>query len=513
MLRVRISPGRVHPVYAQFDSETLDLAERILGQYKAHMGEKKGKIRERLGKLEEEGIDYRLVRALATLVERKCLFEAESPADPRKTRMLVFREASRDGVVTLEDRAKVLQRAAETLGLTPEAVEKAMFSDVEDELILKAVDSVKPEVLVRDYNLGLTQTLLFRCLRMEFSASGNWKNIFRAMKRLGLMYSIQLENGTGYLVSVDGPLSLHKMTDRYGTSLAKLLPEILLAGFWRIKAEILDRSKKRIRVFEAESGGLEGLLGDGVVDAKVGREEMYDSRLEASFARRFNSLRSGWRLRREPEPLAAGREALIPDFSFEKHGLRVFLEIVGFWTQEYLERKIRKLNSLSDVDLLIAVDESSAGSKIKLLKGSVVIYFKNEVPLKPILEHLQKREEASIEGDVEMLRGAGITLSKEVVNLEEIAGEYAVTVEAARRALQDLRLKGYERIGDQYVAEGKLGELRAKIESLGAKRYSAVADLIEGMGLRDAHHALESLGYRVTWEGLDPAKGRIEKVE
>ena len=35
--------------------------------------------------------------------------------------------------------------------------------------------------------------------------------------------------GNRYRVSIDGPLSLFKMTERYGTSIAKLLPQITLA--------------------------------------------------------------------------------------------------------------------------------------------------------------------------------------------------------------------------------------------------------------------------------------------
>ena len=60
---------------------------------------------------------------------------------------------------------------------------------------------------------------------------------------------------------------------------------------------------------------------------------------------------------------------LIPDFGFEKEGLKVYLEVVGFWTPDYLERKIRKLSSIAGVDMIIVATlraspaPSSNGSK------------------------------------------------------------------------------------------------------------------------------------------------------
>jgi predicted nuclease of restriction endonuclease-like RecB superfamily len=71
--------------------------------------------------------------------------------------------------------------------------------------------------------------------------------------------------------------------------------------------------------------------------------ETYDSEIEKSFALQFQAVKSGWTLKREPEPIPAGNQVIIPDFSIERAGIKVYLEIVGFWTEEYLRRKIEKL--------------------------------------------------------------------------------------------------------------------------------------------------------------------------
>jgi predicted nuclease of restriction endonuclease-like RecB superfamily len=49
------------------------------------------------------------------------------------------------------------------------------------------------------------------------------------------------------------------------------------------------------------------------------------------------SYGTGWTLRREPEPLIAGTHVMMADLAFERDGMRVYLEVVGFWTPEYLE--------------------------------------------------------------------------------------------------------------------------------------------------------------------------------
>ena len=89
----------------------------------------------------------------------------------------------------------------------------------------------------------------------------------------------------------------------------------------------------------------------------------YDSNVEEKFAARFRQFGSGWKLIREPGPfIVSNGKALIPDFAFEKYNRKVYLEIIGFWTKEYLSRKIEKLSAFvtssiqanKKIDLLIA---------------------------------------------------------------------------------------------------------------------------------------------------------------
>jgi len=389
----------------------------------------------------------------------------------------------------------------------PEALERTIYCDVDEELILRDFEPIEADLLIKQYNLSVTQTLLFKSLRMEFTCSGNWQKIFRSIKRLGLMYSIE-RGDQGNIVSVDGPLSLFKMVDRYGTSVAKLLPQIVASKSWKIRAEVLGRNRDRIYLFELGSDQVRGFMED--VPVEEASKRSYDSSVEEHFARSFMSYDSGWKLEREPEPLVAGNYVLIPDFKFTKANLEVYLEIVGFWTQDYLEKKVSKLKSLTGVDMIVAVNENYAGSKFGKIKAQI-IYYRNSVPIKPILDHLRKSEEAIRQSEAKVILPTMIRLEGDIVDIEDIARKHSISVESAKEVLQNLEFEGYRRIGDSYVSISKLEEIGDRLRS--TVRLSDALALIGAYGIRNMYKVIEALGYTVEWNGLDLEKSKISKKQ
>ena len=77
----------------------------------------------------------------------------------------------------------------------------------------------------------------------------------------------------------------------------------------------------------------------------------------------------------------AGTHVLIPDFRFEKDGMKVYLEVVGFWTPSYLDRKIGKLNLVAGVDMIIAADESLACSRLEPVSYTHLDVYKRQLPV------------------------------------------------------------------------------------------------------------------------------------
>src|SRR5215210_4034064 len=413
LLRVRTRNGAIFPLFCTKDEE-IELAKKIIQEIEHtwKKKEKKAVLEDRIAAIEESdagGGDYKLVRGFYALLERRSTFKSRDSNcdndggtttttsstsmipifDPPRIRKAVFEESSKRGFALTElERSEIAQSVASKLHLSsPDVVLKAMWSDLDDNLILDHFDSIDPEALIGWYNLSLMQTLLFNCTKLDFYISGglNWKRVLRSVKRLGLMYHLQQpqqQQENRIICSLEGPLSLFKLTDRYGTLLAKLLPSIIFSSDnrreknsreggdgakWHLDAWIVRKTMdgRKIYEFKISKDEIPELLTDPylffssvstaekeVVGSFPYNDSNFDSAVEEKFAKRFEQAETGWRLTREPDPLVLSNGgAFIPDFVFEKYDKKIYLEIVGFWTKEYLERKLQKL-----ADIFISAD-------------------------------------------------------------------------------------------------------------------------------------------------------------
>ena len=513
LLFTRRRRDRIRPVYALLSRENLGVARLLIQTYEDHVGRSKGELGEAVDGLEELGYDYRYVRGLSAILDRRCQLESKTAIDSVKARRQVFEIAHEKGLPTTPDaRQAVLHQAALDLGVTAEELEESLYGDLEDELILKSFEPVDAEALVKQYNLSLTQTLLFYSTELTFDVTGNWQNIFRQIKWLGLIYTIWRNNG-GYQVRVDGPTSLFKLNRRYGTRLAKLLPTVVQSQEWIVKGKILrHKGERRLLTLELDSKKHGGLM-EALASPKEGTT--YDSLVERDFADRFRALHTGWKLTREPEPIPVGRQVMIPDFGFRKAGLMVYMEVVGFWTPRYLKEKAKKLGMVGDVDMIVAADTKLACQKLDRIGERLnVIYYQRRVPLKPVLAHLKAREERLVEDQTRRLRDVDFSVEKPVVEVGELAEELGVLKDAVRQVLRERELPGYVRLGDMLIEESKLEEIQERLESRlegGELGLAEASRIIEDMGGRKPTTILRALGYRIEWHGIEFRSAKIHK--
>jgi hypothetical protein len=98
--------------------------------------------------------------------------------------------------------------------------------------------------------------------------------------------------------------------------------------------------------------------GDPVFPGSAPRP--YDSAIEERFAREFRKLAPGWDIVREPEPINAAGTLIFPDFAIQCRGdpgRRWLLEIVGYWTPDYIARKLARYHSAQPLNLILCIDE------------------------------------------------------------------------------------------------------------------------------------------------------------
>ncbi|WP_302082332.1 DUF790 family protein [Salinibaculum rarum] len=495
LLRVSRAGGGYHPQFA--DGDDRQVAARVLGCYQGHVGEPRRRLDDALESIERDSDDFKLVRGFAKLLDRETTAETQAPVDPARAREIAFESAEAVGVVTERERGAALDRAAKRLDVSPEAVETSLYADRDERQVLVDVpERFDPDALVAQYNLSLAQTALFDATEVRVRSSDP-KAAISAVKRLRLMYEVRrLPEETRRTVAetdrelvVTGPDALFANSRRYGTRFARLLRTVAGAAEWELTATIDDRGTEREMTLTDADVSVPGT--DPVT------EVTFDSGVEADFAARFSSLDLEWNLVREPDPIAAGEHVVIPDFAFDyKHSdFRVYFEIMGFWTPEYVEKKLSRLADVDDVELLVAVDESLGVTEDLEARDHRAIPYAGTVRVKDVRDALRRYETQLVERAVAALPET-LRPDADVVTLATLADEYGVS----ERAVEAKGFPEHERVGRTLVRPAVLAAVEERIEA--GMSLSEAEAVLDEYGLDDASAVLSALGYRVAWEGL-----------
>ena len=511
LLSVWKRKGEIQPRYAKSSSSNEEAANILIEEYKSHIGEKKKVLKSLVADLEDKGYEYRFVRALSLLLDRKSTFICQCKVDPVDLRRKIFQATEQFGLpTTSQNRRKILDIVASKMALAVEEVEKDFYSDLDGELLLEKFSAPSASDLLGEYNLSLAQTLLFDATELSFTASGNWQDLFHAIKKFGLIYEVYQDNGLW--VKIDGPGNLFKLTRRYGVGIAKLLPIIVANSEWTIRAKVLWRFTNEICDFKLESQKHSSLLKKQRLPTLS-----YDSSIEEDFASKFQALTTGWTLKREPEPVSAGKQVIIPDFSLEKASIKIYLEIVGFWTEEYLLRKIEKIKQV-EVKMLLLVNEALACEKLSALEKRPqldLIYYRDKISLAPILRYLQTEFEDVKSKEIKLLEGLPIRFTEPVVAFREFADRIGVSAEAARAFLAVSPPSGYVALANILVSNEKLLQIGDKINvaisKSGKMPLKEAARIIEEEGVDHSTNVLTILGYRIRWRGINSEQAEVSK--
>lgn len=124
---------------------------------------------------------------------------------------------------------------------------------------------------------------------------------------------------------------------------------------------------------------------------------LFDSGIEQAFSEAFIALASnqgvdGWQLEREPEPLLLDYSIFIPDFALTRPQQRVYVEILGFWTPAYRERKIQKLLQLQGRDdLLLVIPLEARDAFVDIAPYFPIVFYDGQVSVSEVLHVMHSR--------------------------------------------------------------------------------------------------------------------------
>jgi predicted nuclease of restriction endonuclease-like RecB superfamily len=433
-----------------------------------------------------------------------------------------------------------------------------------------------------------------------------WKEILRQVKRLGLMYWLETDSDTpnNIFCTVEGASNVIKLTEKYGSSIAKIVPLIFKADNWRLKADILrttNKCEKTIYNFEISNRShsdkisfqtLKALMSKEGNSIEVNNENntgkkikesshnnksainsdfffrnnfdfnstvSYDSNIEKTFAQRFELSNTGWTIEREPEPLITKlKTAFISDFILTKHGNKVMVEIIGFWTMEYLKRKIQKIvqiiesydNNKFYMILIINFENLAAYesnhihqfSNVKNKNNILIVSYKNEnIPLREIISFLKAIEKKYMDQNFENKIDKAKTLKETNTVLDEfrISSKTQITLgdlnESLKSTQQELdsgfnlkkimenNFEFKSLIEDMIKSNGliivkdiifKETQIKENLKELKEKRIESLKDACDFLTIKGIPETIHIdliiyMGIKIYWNGLDYSKSKV----
>lgn len=294
------------------------------------------------------------------------------PLAPRRVRAVVFARAAAGA-----PRADALLAAAAALEATPDDVERSLLADLADERPVGAPPpDLSPGALALRVNVALAKGLLARAVRVEVRLRGGARPVVRLAKLLGLICTARREDDVT-LLDVSGPLALFRHTRVYGRALGALLDPLAWCDHFSLAAPIaLPEGRPVLRLSPHDP------LAPGAEPRR------FDSKVEEALARDLARLAPDWDVVREPEPVQAGDALIFPDLALV-HRLdprrRTLIEVVGFWTPDYLERKLALLRRAALSDLILCIDDARACADGDLPAGARVVRYRRRVPAAEVL--------------------------------------------------------------------------------------------------------------------------------
>ena len=386
LLRYRVHGDAVTPIYLDANGKYLAVAEQIVAAFRSCVGGTAGQLDETLDEMSGNAPDFKVYRGLAKVMDAYVTAQPPSELDAQELRMLVFAAAAQDRPIVRASDLLFTKTASDKLGqiaadrgITQPKLESSLYADLKENQIIRGLDaSVTGVDLIERYNTALAQAMLYRATRMIVDVGDSYRTVFKYIKLARLMHSIR-PHGDGYRIDIDGPLSLFSSVERYGIAMAKLLPAVLKCENWRLAAKVnVDGQEKLFRL--SPRNGLKSHYRD---------EPVFDSAPEEAFFAKFaRNKKSKWRIEREGSVLDLKDTVMIPDFKFtHADGRVVHLEIVGFWTPEYLEKKLDKLGRVRGESVVVAVPESMNCSTERF-PGAVISY-KSRLLIKDVLPALE----------------------------------------------------------------------------------------------------------------------------
>ncbi|MEO5347582.1 MAG: DUF790 family protein [Magnetococcus sp. YQC-9] len=378
LLRFDQRQGRLTPRFIDPENALLQsLARDLSFIYLSGEGQTRDALSEAAQPLINAARSPMIAKGLNKLLMDRCTFR-ELPEGLEAYRETIFQAAGRllraEGMddLTAYRQAVASAQPEAPADVDPDQLAGQLHADHPDRQPLVTFDPVEPAELLHRYNLALAQGPLVWAdrltVRIREPDTGKMRRFFHRIKFLQLLAQVTRDAGSrdGFVLELDGPLSLFDLQRKYGIKLALLLPALCDLSAWSLRAEIRmnDHQPATLELSEASALWAPEPRAGGYIPDEF-----------ATFAGQFQEKAKGWEILPHPELLElGGQELVVPDFSFRHaSGARVHLELFHRWHARQLPLRLKRLDSMKKkLSLVIGVDRhlTKQAELTALLEGS-----------------------------------------------------------------------------------------------------------------------------------------------
>lgn len=335
LVRVRKRNGQLHVIglNGKAKQRALELAAVLLSLAAEQEGKTYAHLREAWETVPTAPSERKLNLGLQKLIEDECEFEEHAALEPVALREQVFLAAAQARRGGDFERESTLAKVGAALDVTPDAIDKALYSDLRSEHVLTRVCRLSPDAVVERYQSGMYQAVLLRAVNVRAvihcREPSAYRDVFRTLKFRRLLFTMNAQE-KGYELLIDGPFSMFESVTKYGLQLALAFPALRRCDSLQLTARLRWGKQREELAFEYEhKGAIEDACKDTLPDEAQ------------AFVDAFTRTKSAWSVAVNDTVLhLPGIGMCVPDLVFRSGKERIYLEIMGFWNRDAVWKRV-----------------------------------------------------------------------------------------------------------------------------------------------------------------------------
>ncbi|KPA11077.1 protein containing DUF790, endonuclease-like protein [Candidatus Magnetomorum sp. HK-1] len=357
LVRYRIRKKQIKPQFIKTnDKSLLNTASQLLELFNESIDKTRGELLSESKIITEHSkCNSIITHGLEKLLLDRTKFNTDTPEELVNFRQELFSftaELHNNGEI--QDLEMYYQTIAKQFQKDISEIQNQLYSDLPLNQTVSKFKPISPERLLHRYNCAQVQGLLIHCehltLKIFNPDPACLRQLFKYLRFHQLLAQItQLNDKSGFKITIDGPLSLFFQTQKYGMNLALFFPAILHQKEWSLTAKI--QFKNRNEPFQLDLDHNCKILSHYQHFMAYIPEEVHH--FQKSFAKKISS----WEIKHSDSLISLPGDAYcFPDYTLQSEkGIKIDLELFHAWHSTPLIYRLKQLEQTEKPILILGV--------------------------------------------------------------------------------------------------------------------------------------------------------------